>query len=266
MPDMIDDEFDPMNMDPDKIENDQISSSAPEKESKDVEGISKPHDNSQDSSLVNSYDQDINRLLSQAINLNGDNIIHEPSCEICSSEYREELEAKWLDSNRSYTEVKKLLQSKGVTKKISKSTIQNHMLHHFDRSVTEIQKIEYLNRIRRYNNYNLTTLDRIKLGISALTDCLMGINSIVPDSETSAAEIQKIKSSETSRLMSSMSSLLKLQAEIMGEMKNSGELITIPKREFINVFNEAIISAKNDSQRDAIKDILSKLGSINRTS
>ena len=211
-----------------------------------------------------NYDQAVDRLLSQVVNLNQDNILHEPTCVICSNPNRTEIEQKWADT-KDYSEVKKILKDRSdIT--VNKSVIENHMTHHVDRAIREIQKVEYINRIKRLNSYNLSTLERLRLGMSAITERLMGINSIVPDGDTSTAEIEKIKSSETSRLMGSMNQLLKLQAEILGEMKTTGELITIPREQFIRIFNDAILDAKTDEQRTTIKTILGNLAAVNKAS
>jgi hypothetical protein len=66
--------------------------------------------------------------------------------------------------------------------------------------------------------------------------------------------------------MSVLNNLLKLQASILGEMKLSGELITIPSSQFVNVFNDALLDAKTDREKQIIKDILTKLANINKKS
>ncbi|MFA5313368.1 MAG: hypothetical protein WC375_08670 [Methanomassiliicoccales archaeon] len=215
-------------------------------------------------SLSGEYEQAVDRLLAQVVNLSDENILHEPTCEICNSPHRVPAEQIWA-SNKDCSEVKKILQDLGGIR-VSKGVIENHMTYHMDRAVREIQKLEYISRIKRLNNFNLSTLERIRLGMSAITERLMGINSIVPDADTSAAEVEKIKSSETSRLMGSLNQMLKLQAEILGEMKNNGELITIPRDQFIRIFNDAILEATTDTQRETIKNILGKLSAINKIS
>ena len=48
-------------------------------------------------------------------------------------------------------------------------------------------------QIKRINsNYNLTTLDSIKMGLAAITERLMGINSISPNEDVCLTEIERI--------------------------------------------------------------------------
>lgn len=209
-----------------------------------------------------SGSNDIDNALAQLININEKNVYHEPTCIICSDAHREDLEKKWAETT-NHEEVKKLFLTKS-TFPISKDIIDNHMRFHYERGIKELQKIEYANRIKRLSNVQLTTLDRIHLGLSTITERLSGINSITPNNDVSAVEVEQIKSSETARLMSSFNNLLKLQAAIMGEMKDSGELIIIPMKSFIEVFNKAIVESKTQAERIAIKKVLDDLGNLNR--
>ena len=86
----------------------------------------------------------------------------------------------------------------------------------------------------------------------------MAINSIVPSGEDSAVEVEKIKSAETARLSSSLNSLLKLQAGILGEMKADGDLIYMPTKDFMDIVKEALSSAKTDREKEIIMTMLTK--------
>ena len=61
-----------------------------------------------------------------------------------------------------------------------------------------------------------------------------------------------------------MTKLLQLQANMMGEMKDSGELITIPKQAFVQFFNDAITSAKSEVERTVINNLLASLGELSQ--
>ena len=47
-------------------------------------------------------------------------------------------------------------------------------------------------------------------------------------------------------------------------MKSKGELIIIPRDSFVNIFNDAIAEAKNDEERNVIKNILSELANLSK--
>ena len=204
----------------------------------------------------------VDKLLGQGLILSENMILHEPTCDICSSPYREEIEQKYLET-KSYKDALQVFNDR-TGNETHKSIVENHMRFHHDRAIREIQKGEYVERIRRYTSQNLTTLDRISICFSIISERLMGINSIIPADDESIAQIEKIKSSETSRLMGQLKDLLKLQASILGEMKNSGELITIPANDFITIINEALAQARTEGERQLVKDILGKLDTLSR--
>lgn len=204
--------------------------------------------------------EEVERILSKSINLNDTMIYHEPTCLICSSPYRRELEQIFLDK-KSNKEVIQLFKDK-TGKDIEDNVVANHVDHHMTGGIRELQKIEYLNRLKRLNSPNITTLERISSAYAVISERLLGINSIVPNGEESAAEIEKIKSSETSRLMSSLTNLLKIQAAILGEMKTTGELSYIPTKDFMAIFMDALREAKTEREKQIVMGLLDKLQSL----
>lgn len=212
------------------------------------------------SKIFKPVSSEVDKLMGQLINLNEKRIYHEPTCPVCSSPNREEAERDFV-TKKNYASAKAILQLD-----VGDVVIENHMTNHHARGVKEIQKLEYTNRIARVNKSNPSTLDKIQLCSSMLIERMIEINSISPNGSLSVADIEKIKSSETARLSSVFNNLMKLQAGIMGEMKTSGELITIPVDEFVRVFNEALLSSKTDVEKEMVKVILDKLTKVNKGS
>jgi len=210
-----------------------------------------------DDDFVPTIVQSTNDVLAQLITLNNDNVMHEPTCIICSSPYRDEIEKKWIET-KSHEDVKKLVKERSHAK-LSNDVIDNHVYHHYTRGVQELQKVEYVNKLKRMSSVELTTLDRIKLGCCAIEERLSGVNSIVPDNNLSFAEVEKIKSDAVTKLMGAYNNLIKLKATIVGEMQDSDKLVVVPKQEFVTIFNDALIEAKNDTERDVIKKILDRI-------
>lgn len=204
---------------------------------------------------------EIDRALSQVINMSG-LVMHEPTCIICSNPHRDEIEKKWLETKK-HSEVKKIIKGKSDID-VTNGIIDNHMLYHSGREVKELQKIEYREQLRRLNSVELTTLDRIRLCLSALTERLAGINSIVPDANNSVVDIERIKSSETSRITANFNQLLKLQASIMGEMQKKGEVISIPREAFLSFYNTILAEASTVEEKKVIRRVLDGLMSLGR--
>ena len=206
--------------------------------------------------------EEVEKLMSQAINLSNTQVYHEPTCLICSSPYREALEKVFVEK-QSLKEVVNLFKEK-TGAEIGENVVDNHTTHHMSRGVRELQKVEYIHRLKRLNSPNVTTLEKISLAYAIITERLMGVNSLVPTGEESAAKIEQIKSAETNKLMGTLNNLLKLQASIMGEMKTSGELVYIPTNEFVLVFRDALRSAKTAREKELITSLLDKLESLAR--
>ena len=209
-----------------------------------------------------SRGEEIEKMLSQTIRLNDRNMFVEPSCLICTSPYRRELEQKYLEISGQgkavFTEIKKFAKDiHGID--LEFTDLENHFTLHVNQNIREQQKLEYSQVVKRLYNQNLTTIDRLGLSFAVLTERLMGVNSLTPSHNESVAEIEKIKSSETVRIMGVVSNLLKLQAAMLGEMKERGDLLTVPTKEFTAIFNEAILSAKTEGEKKILISLLEKL-------
>jgi hypothetical protein len=226
--------------------------------------LKKPEPKEQPSKLVVvSSSNDIDGLLSQLINLNQDNIIHESTCLICSNPDRSEIENKYNRKDK-VEDILKFIEDKYKTK-IHSSVLENHMVYHYERQIQELRKREYVDKIKRVTGSELTTLDRISLCFAALSERLVNINSVLPNIDAGHVEIEQIKTTETVKVMNAFSQLLKLQATILGEMKNSGQLIVLPREAFINIFNEIIIESKSSEQKEIVKKILDRLLTLSKS-
>jgi len=202
------------------------------------------------------------RSLVQLVILDGEDNIHEPTCGVCSSAYRSEIEGMVIQKN-SKKEIQDFIKS-STTSSITDNIITNHMRFHYENGIRQRQVVEYIDKLRRLSCQEITTLGRIKTQLNALTERLVGVNSLVPTGNSDIVEIEKIKSQETSRISKTVLSLLQLQANLMGEMKSSGELITLPKAAFVQLFNDAKRNATSDTEKDTIKNILDKLAELAR--
>jgi hypothetical protein len=203
------------------------------------------------------FDQ-VDEMLAQSVNLSNDSRLHEPTCPICCSPLRVEAEDIWDKDGSRTSPVCQLFKEKS-TLSVGAEVVRNHMKNHKDGGVAEIKKVEFIDRVRRLYGKNVTTLDRIDLCLAVITERLMQINSLSPSGDKSLVDIEKIKCGETNKLMATYSNLLKIQANILGEMKDNGELISMPRDKFVRVFNDAIISANTNREREIITQILNGL-------
>ena len=205
---------------------------------------------------------EIEKIMSQALNLSDKRTYHEPTCLICSSPYRDELEKKYSEKV-SFKDVVDLFKQK-TGEEISEDLVKNHIELHLTSGVREQHLMEYINKVKRLNAPSLTTLDKISMAYAVILERVLGINSLVASGDESVSDIEKIKTDGTAKLMSGLNNLLKLQASILGEMKTSGELVYIPTNEFVTVFREAMRSAKTEREQALITSILDKLEALAR--
>lgn len=214
-------------------------------------------------SLITSCSSD--NILSKLININADSqIFHEPTCSICCSPHRKEIETQHEEMGKigkDYKSIVKFAKSKGIN--LSAATIVNHMEHHTNAGIREIQKVEYIDRINRLTTTHTSALQIIEDCIAALRERMLSINSIVPNSTASVTEIEKLKTEGTTKIIAQITALLKIYSDMLNKMKaNSDNVISIPTEPFITIFNEAIAKAKNEDQREVINNLLQKLTTI----
>lgn len=208
---------------------------------------------------------DIEKSFSQLVHLNHENDVHIPTCSICGSNLRTECENLWEQQREKALPLIKELFLNKAGQKINKGVVENHMRFHVNNSIKELQKIEYADKIQRLKNNNLTTLGKLDTTEAIIMERIIGVNSIAPSSgDLSASDVEKLKTDETVKLVSSMEHILKLRATIMGEMRSSGEVITLPTKDFIRIFATAIKDAKSDYERQIIHSLLEKLKQIGK--
>ena len=75
----------------------------------------------------------VDNILGQLVNLNDENILHEPTCLICSSAHRHDIEDMWI-SIKNHGDVKEAFKDKII---LSNDVIDNHMRNHYDRGIKE---------------------------------------------------------------------------------------------------------------------------------
>ena len=206
--------------------------------------------------------EEIEKMLSQAIRQTDKHIFFEPSCPICASSNRKDIEQKYQDVSGKGTsqllEVKKFIKDTYGTD-LEVHFIENHFLMHFNQGVREQQKVEYSRVVRQLYNQSLTTLDKVGLAFAIVTERIIAINSLTPTHNESVADIERLKSVETTKLLGTYNNLLKLQATLLGEMKNDGKLLSFPRDEFISIFEESILSANSDEEKKMLTNLLEKL-------
>ena len=211
--------------------------------------------------VVKQAPSGIRSLFPSVIKLNSDGIFVEPSCPFCLSQNRTEAESIFIKTpqydNNKYTATKEFLDSKG--EKFSIDLVKHHCNSHVNQGENQLRKQEYINTIDNISSIKISTIDEVDLLISALKERQIETARLVADSKTSKVEVEVIKSNIMAQLSKSFASLLKLRSELLGEQKESGDVIIISRLKFKQVFNEAIENAKGDEEKTLIIGLLKSL-------
>ncbi len=206
----------------------------------------------------------IEKIFGQLINSNSNGIFVEPTCPICTAKYRHSMEALYHKQDpKSYLELQKFLKDK-ENLEVSIPVIENHIFNHSMKGVQELQKVEYVAKLRRLNSVGLTTLDKIQLSTEMIYERLIETSSLSPNQYVSAHEINQMKNSDVMKLTKQLVELLKLQADIMGEMKSSGAMLSIESNSFVEAFNETMKNARTDGERKLVKSLIDLIAKANK--
>lgn len=207
-----------------------------------------------------SDDAALERFLSLQVSLNNDGVYFEPNCALCSSVYRKDAEEIWL-TGRNSKEVRDFLKSKGEP--LPPTVIKNHMEFHIDQAYMELRKREYIQKVLTLSKVNLDTLSRVEMALSSVGESLISVNA-AEDPASSQAVVQKMKAETTCKLVASMTKLLELRANLMGEMQDKGDLLSIRQQDFQNIFKEVLEEFRTPEAREVIKAILDKFAAASR--
>ncbi len=209
---------------------------------------------------VISDDSSLERFLSLQVSLNNDGVYFEPNCPLCNSVYRKDAEEAWL-KDRNAANAKEILKSKGEPLPIT--VIKNHMEFHIDQSYMELRKKEYIQKILTISKVSLDTLGRVEMALSSIGERLVAVNA-AEDPGTSQAVLEKARAESTCKLVASMTKLLELRANLMGEMQDKGGLLTIKQEDFENLFTAALKEYKTPEAREVINFILDRFSKVSR--
>jgi hypothetical protein len=200
-------------------------------------------------------------VLGSVIKINDKGIFVEPSCPFCLSKNRAEAEAIFLKTpqyqNDKYDNTLKFLVEKG--EQFSIDVVKNHCKNHIDQGELQLRKIEYINTIDNISSVKQSTIEEIDIMLAALKERLIETNKMASDSRTSKIDVEMLKSNVVAQISKSFSALLKLRSELLGEMKNSGDVIVIDRTKFKRIFNEALDIAKNEDEKAVIVSLLKNL-------
>jgi len=214
--------------------------------------------------VIRGVPANVRDFLGAVVKLNERGIYHEPSCPICSSQFRDEAERIFLTipkyEDDKYEKTKEFLDGQGDV--FSIDVVKNHCNNHVNQGESQLRKIEYINTLSNISSVKLSTLEEIDVMLSAIKERMIEAAKIGGDKRTSKIDAEVLRSNIIAQLSKSLASLLKLRAELLGEMQKNGEVIVISRQKFKQLFNSALDSAKNDDEKNAIINLLRNLSKL----
>lgn len=211
-----------------------------------------------DSMVKGTGSESLEDFLGRMVSINEAGFFYEPTCPLCKSTCRAKAEKQWLDT-RNAEQVRQFFVDHG--EKYDIPVIKNHMEFHLDQSEVEIRKREYVNKILLLNSGNVTTLDRLEMTITSVSERIVTINALV-DHSLPSATVEKMKTEATCKLSATMEKLLKFRADLLGEMKDLGEVFTINKGAFVNVFQASVEAAATAEEKLVVNRVFTELSKI----
>jgi len=207
-----------------------------------------------------SSDLAVEEFLRRMINLSDAGVFHDPQCPICRSTHRSASEKDWLQ-HRNAEQVRQYFLDKGEPFTIP--VIKNHMEAHVDQSQVELRKREYIDRIISLSRKPVTTMERLEIALAAIQERLVAVNAI-EDPSVPSSQVEKIKADATCKLTSAMNSLLELRAEMLGELKQNGEVFTVDKRAFASAFEKLLLECLTNEEKLVVNKVFTELSKISK--
>jgi len=104
-------------------------------------------------------------------------------------------------------------------------------------------------------------MERLEIAMAAVQERLVAVNAI-EDPSVSISHVEKIKADSTCKLSSSMNSLLQLRAEMLGELRKTGEVFTIEKKAFAAAFDRLLAGCLADEEKLVVNKVFAELSKI----
>jgi hypothetical protein len=202
----------------------------------------------------------LSELFGAIVHLSEGGTYHEPTCPVCNSKHRTKAEEAWRSMDIGTVRdraarVKQYLTSVGET--ISADAIRNHAKAHMEAGEVELRKIEYLTKVSNLSNVGITTVEQVNMGMAVIWECIVASGAIVGDGKSlSNAKATEIRAAIISKLTRAWTDMLEVKCKMLGQMKDKGEVISIPLKSFSDLMNRTLIKAETKAEKDLVGEIM----------
>jgi ferritin-like metal-binding protein YciE len=141
--------------------------------------------------------------------------------------------------------------------------IRHHIKNHLDRAEAELRKVETINKISALNSVRVSTLDQLQLLIATCMERLMSVAEMQAPTPALRNAVESQKNKDSAMIMKTMQGLLALRAEIMGEMKGRGELISVPIDKWREIWTRSLAGLQTKEEKMLVIGIMEELTKAN---
>jgi len=178
--------------------------------------------------------------------------ILEPRCKFCKHELRHEAEEVWERVKR-FNPVMEFFHKSGSTDMTIKN-VRRHIRNHYLRQEQVIRRRHYADRLLPTINYKIDKLKRIETFLAVLEDKMWKYASIEHEEP-----LQDIRNSDmVIKISKEVTNLLKLQAEIEGDLKPVEVVVERFQQIIVNTMNkidDPKIRMEMGKELEALRDV-----------
>ena len=201
-------------------------------------------------------EQRIDKVFNALIEVNEKDIVVRKNCKICNHPLRFEAEQKWEELNYEYSNLTTWINDQIKTHNeqnslndmweyVSVQNVRNHMKEHYREQERQIRLKEYSKKIEDIVKIKQNKEHILEVGLAVCFENLGRIASVETDGDMRS---EKARSDALNKIMSTILSVVELQARIENEM-STAELV---KERFVQTW----INVINKEQSDAKKSLL----------
>ena len=219
------------------------------------------NDDAENEEIVPELDETIDKVFSSLIQLNEKDIVNVKSCRLCNHRYRFEVEDFWEKNDFNSSKAVEFLNNKIEEDNESKSeeeeeenlfqgsSVRNHLKKHFREQEKQLRLKDYSEKIK-----NVMALKQKKSQLleMSLAVCQENLSSIASAETNGDIKLEKIRSENINKTVSTMLSIIETQNKIEGEISSSKAI----QEKLINIWVDAIQKEKSDAKKQVLYKML----------
>jgi hypothetical protein len=180
---------------------------------------------------IDVCDENLTSYFDSLITLDKDDRVFDGRCKFCKSPIREEGELEW-EQKRSFKSLVEFFKKNGES--MSVNNVRNHIRTHYMKQEQMIMRRHYSERMLVALNHKINKLKKVELLLAMLEDKIWKYASFDHEDEFKSLKCDEMMI----KIAKEMSSLLKIQAELEGDLKPVQIVVDRFQNIFVNVMSK----------------------------